>query len=46
MSKYIELEYNFIPGIGLYTGIQRHTYGLDIIIFLPFVVVEITFKKQ
>lgn len=46
MSKYIELEYNFIPGIGVYTAAQRHTYGLEIVIFLPFVLIEITFKKQ
>ena len=46
MSKYIELEYNFIPGIGLYAGVQKQTYGVEVILFLPFVLIEITFKKQ
>ena len=46
MKKYIEVKYSVIPGIGLYAGIQKHSFGIDLLIFVPGIIIEITFKKQ
>ena len=45
MKKYIKLEIDFVPYIGIGIGIQKTMSGRQLLLFLPFMTFQITFKK-
>jgi hypothetical protein len=43
MKKYIKID--FVPYIGIGIGTQRTVSGRELLLFLPFMTFQITFKR-